>query len=72
MAPTDICSGCAVRDQALCGSLDDTELQALNRLGQRRHIARGESVAWAGEDAVICANLLSGVLKLVASTARSA
>lgn len=69
MAHNDICSDCAVRDHALCGSLNDTELQALNVLGQRRHVARGESVAWAGEDSVICANLLSGVLKLVASTA---
>lgn len=69
MAHTDHCSDCAVRDQALCGSLNDTELQALNVLGQSRHVARGESVAWAGEDSVVCANLLSGVLKLVASTA---
>lgn len=69
MAHTDHCSDCTVRDQALCGSLNDTELQALNVLGQSRHVARGESVAWAGEDTVVCANLLSGVLKLVASTA---
>jgi CRP/FNR family transcriptional regulator len=64
-----ICAECAVRDQALCGSLDDRELRALNSVGQRRHVARGESVMWAGEDSLICANLLSGVLKLVASTA---
>lgn len=69
MALTDICSDCAVRDQALCGSLNDQELQALNALGQRRYVARGESVMWAGDESVICANLLSGVLKLVASTA---
>ncbi|UYY57116.1 Crp/Fnr family transcriptional regulator [Sphingomonas sp. S2-65] len=69
MAFIDLCSDCAVRDQALCGSLDDKELRALNTLGQRRHIHRGESVVWAGEESVICANLLSGVLKLVASTA---
>lgn len=68
MALTDTCAECAVRDQALCGSLDDRERHVLNTLGQRRQVARGESVAWAGEDSVICANLLSGVLKMVAST----
>ncbi|AQR72641.1 Crp/Fnr family transcriptional regulator [Sphingomonas sp. LM7] len=68
MIHQDICSECAVRDQALCGSLNDEELIALNQLGQRRRVVRGESIIWAGEDSVICANLLSGVLKLVAST----
>ncbi len=61
---------CAVRDRALCGSLDDRELVALNSIGQRRHVARGQTIAWAGEEAVICGNLLSGVLKLVAARGR--
>ncbi|WP_404338319.1 Crp/Fnr family transcriptional regulator [Sphingomonas sp. MMS12-HWE2-04] len=69
MALSDLCTDCAVRDRALCGSLSDQELEALNRLGQRRKVARGESVIWAGDENLICANLLSGVLKLVASTA---
>lgn len=69
MALVDICTNCAVRDRALCGSLDDRELKALNAIGQRRRIARGQAVAWAGDEAVICGNLLSGVLKLVAATA---
>ena len=69
MIPPQICADCAVRDRALCGSLDDRELRALNELGQRRHVGRGQTVAWAGEEAVICGNILSGVLKLVASTA---
>lgn len=69
MAFIDTCSDCAVRDQALCGSLNDRELQALDALGQRRRLARGEAGMWAGDDNVVCANLLSGVLKLVASTA---
>jgi CRP/FNR family transcriptional regulator len=69
MLSTTICADCAVRDRALCGSLDDRELKALNVLGQRRRAAAGQTVAWAGEEAVICGNLLSGVLKLVAATA---
>lgn len=69
MALTDICVDCAVRDRSLCGSLDDSELKALNALSQRRHVKRGQVVAWAGDEAVICGNLLDGVLKLVATTA---
>ena len=68
MATLDLCADCAVRDQALCGSLTDTELTALNILGQKRNIARGETMIWAGDESIICANLLSGVLKLVAAT----
>ncbi|MGP7794485.1 Crp/Fnr family transcriptional regulator [Sphingomonas sp. CLY1604] len=69
MIPNDICADCAVRDRALCGSLDDSELVALNAIGQRRRVDRGQTIAWAGDEAVVCGNLLSGVLKLVAATA---
>lgn len=68
MAQQDICADCAVRDQALCGSLSNEELSALNTLGRRQNIARAETVIWAGDESIVCANLLSGVLKLVAST----
>ncbi|MFC3580910.1 Crp/Fnr family transcriptional regulator [Sphingomonas hylomeconis] len=66
---TAVCADCAVRRQALCGSLDDGELAALHRLGWRHRMARGETMAWAGAENVACATLLSGVLKLSASTA---
>jgi CRP/FNR family transcriptional regulator len=68
MALSDICADCAVRDRSLCGSLDNSELKALNALSQRRHVKRGQVIAWAGDEAVICGNLLNGVLKLVAAT----
>jgi CRP/FNR family transcriptional regulator len=68
MAHQDFCADCAVRDQALCGSLKNEELNALNTLGRRQHIARGATLIWAGDESIVCANLLSGVLKLVAST----
>ena len=61
---TNACSDCTVRDSSLCGSLTDIELTSLNRLGRHRHLDRGETLVWAGEEAVLCANLLSGVLKL--------
>jgi len=58
-----------VRDQSLCGSLTDDELATLNRLGRHRQLARGETLVWAGDEALVCANLLAGVLKLSATTA---
>jgi len=63
-----VCTECAVRDRALCGALSDDELVALNSIGQRRKVARGETVIWSGDESVICANLLDGVMKLSAST----
>ncbi|CAN5222947.1 transcriptional regulator FnrN [soil metagenome] len=68
MSHVDICKDCAVRDSALCGSLTDQELEVLNALGRKRTMARGQTLIWAGEESLVCANLLSGVLKLVAST----
>lgn len=62
------CSDCAVRDKALCASLTDTELGALNALGRRQFLSRGEALVWAGDESLVCGNLLSGVLKLTAST----
>ncbi|MDH7640432.1 Crp/Fnr family transcriptional regulator [Sphingomonas oryzagri] len=64
-----VCEGCAVRDVALCGSLDDSGLADLNRIGRRRRVGCGETIAWAGEESRSCANILSGLFKLSASTA---
>ncbi|HEY0269707.1 MAG TPA: Crp/Fnr family transcriptional regulator [Sphingomonas sp.] len=63
------CSDCAARNHSICASLDDAELRTLHRIGRRRHVARGETVCWAGEDGGACANILSGMFKLSAMTA---
>lgn len=68
MLSISACSDCAVRDKSLCGALSNDELGALNRIGQRRKVARGETVIWAGDESLICANVLHGILKLSAST----
>jgi CRP/FNR family transcriptional regulator len=68
MLSARVCAECAVRDRSLCGSLSDDELVALNTIGQRRRIARGETLIWAGDESIICANLLHGIMKLSAST----
>lgn len=63
------CSECGVRDQALCASLTDDQLAVLSRAGRRRYVAKGESVIWAGDENMICANVVAGVFKLSTSTA---
>lgn len=67
LAPT--CADCSVRNRALCGTLSDAELVALNRIGHRRKLAPGEMLALAGDRADLCGNVLSGALKLTAETA---
>ncbi len=66
---SETCSGCAVRHLSLCGRLDDEALEAFHRIGTRKTVARGETIAWAGEQSLTCGNLLSGMLKLSASMA---
>ena len=68
MDATAPCADCAMRDSSLCASLSDAELRALNALGRKQKLARGESLVWAGDESLVCGNLLSGVLKLTAST----
>jgi CRP/FNR family transcriptional regulator len=63
------CADCAVRNRSLCGTLDDSELTELSRIGHRQRISRGETVMWAGDQSALCGNVLSGALQLTASTA---
>jgi CRP/FNR family transcriptional regulator len=66
---TSRCSGCAVRDSALCASMSDTELTALRVIGRRRIVPAGQIVSWAGDASTFCANLVSGALKVTATLA---
>ncbi|WCP12227.1 Nitrogen fixation regulation protein FixK [Sphingobium sp. AntQ-1] len=67
--PTSVCMDCAVRRDSLCGTLAGEDLIMLHKLGRRRRLRRGESIAWAGEESRGCANVLSGILKVSALTA---
>ena len=58
------CDQCLVRNRAICASLDKDEIGALNSIGRRRTLAAGESLIWEGEDSVLVANVIEGVLKL--------
>ena len=63
------CADCAVRDSALCASLADNELDALNAIARHKLISRGQVLVWEGEASNICANIVSGVLKVTSATA---
>jgi len=62
------CETCVIRNRAICASLDKHELHALNAIGRRRNLAAGESLIWEGEDSVLVANVIEGVLKLSTGT----
>lgn len=66
---SDVCADCTVRDQALCSTLSDGELKRLNAVSRHQSIAKGATLMWAGDESVVCANMLSGVLKMTAATA---
>lgn len=63
------CLDCLVRDSSLCASLRDDELEAMSAIGRRKIVARGATVAWEGDENPICANIVSGAVKLIKSTA---
>lgn len=62
------CDLCVVRHRAICASLDAKELAALNAIGRTRALTAGESIIWEGEDSVLVANVIDGVLKLSTNT----
>ncbi|MFM5924007.1 MAG: Crp/Fnr family transcriptional regulator [Novosphingobium sp.] len=62
------CDTCVVRNRAICSALDSEELKALNAIGRRRTLEAGESLMWEGEDSVLVANVIDGVLKLSTGT----
>lgn len=63
------CQACAIRNRAICADLDSTEITALNDIGRRRQLKAGEQLLWEGEEAVLVANVIEGVLKLSNFTA---
>ena len=63
------CHDCLVRDTSLCSSLSDGELVALSQMGRRRTVPAGQVVTCAGDPVTSYANVVSGALKVAASTA---
>jgi len=66
--PENSCQACAVRSRAICADLDEGEIAILNRIGHLRRLNAGEQLLWEGDDAVLVANVIDGVLKLSTHT----
>src|SRR3569832_1774819 len=68
MTMSSRCRECAVREIAVCGGVEGTELAALSEIGRRRMLAAGQVLTWAGDANLLCASVVSGILKVAAST----
>lgn len=62
------CDTCLVRNRAICAALDADEIVTLNRIGRTRTISAGQALIWEGDDSLLVANVVEGVLKLSTGT----
>ena len=67
--PANFCDTCSVRNRAICSDLTREELTLLNGIGRQRTLMPGEQLIWEGDEAVLVANVVSGLLKLSSQTA---
>jgi CRP/FNR family transcriptional regulator len=58
------CTQCIVRNRAICASLEPEELEVLGQLGRKQKVSKGQTVVWEGDDSVVVANVIEGVLKV--------
>ena len=63
------CTQCIVRNRAICAGLDTGELEVLGKLGRKQKVAKGQTVLWEGDDSIVVANVIEGVLKVSISMA---
>ncbi|CAN5271556.1 Crp/Fnr family transcriptional regulator [soil metagenome] len=62
------CLDCGIRDIAVCTDIGGDALAALSAIGRRRRLNAGQALAWAGDANLTCASLVSGILKVTASS----
>lgn len=67
-APSSFCDACTVRNRAICSDLSREELGVLNGIGRMRKLRAGEQLIWEGDEAVLVANVIDGLLKLSSQT----
>lgn len=67
-APASFCEACTVRNRAICSDLTRDELAMLNGIGRQRKLRAGEQLIWEGDEAVLVANVVDGLLKLSSQT----
>jgi CRP/FNR family transcriptional regulator len=58
------CEQCIVRNRAICAGLSTEELDLLAQLGRKQQVSRGQTLVWEGDEALLVANVIKGVLKL--------
>lgn len=64
----DACANCAVRNEAVCGSLNISALNELHQIGRHRTLRKGQTLVWEGDDNLLVANVLEGMVKLSSGT----
>lgn len=64
------CRDCPVKDNSMCGKLDQDALAELDRMRTARNLRPRQPLAWEGEDDQQLAMVRSGIVQLTASTAR--
>jgi len=62
------CDTCVVRNRAICSSLSEDEVGALNTIGRHRVLTPGQSLIWEDDESILVANVIDGVLKLSTGT----
>ncbi|AMK23037.1 Crp/FNR family transcriptional regulator [Sphingobium sp. TKS] len=62
------CADCAVRSSAVCKGVSDADLATFHRIGRRSRVSRGQGLIWAGDPHPPCGSLVSGMVKITAST----
>jgi len=63
----DPCTTCVVRNRAICSALDLDEIALLGKMGRHHKLVAGQTLIWEGEEALLVANVIDGVLKLSTS-----
>mgnify|MGYP001552958612 FL=1 len=63
----DHCTTCVVRNRAICAALSDDEISLLGKMGRHHRLSAGQTLIWEGEEALLVANVIGGVLKLSTS-----
>jgi len=63
----DHCTTCVVRNRAICAALDEAEIALLGKMGRHHRLSAGQTLIWEGEDSLLVANIIDGVLKLSTS-----
>ncbi|MDQ4420915.1 Crp/Fnr family transcriptional regulator [Sphingobium sp. DEHP117] len=63
----DHCTTCVVRNRAICSALEMDEISLLGKMGRHHKLIAGQTLIWEGEDSLLVANVIEGVLKLSTS-----